>query len=116
VSGIFAFKLIRRQLSNAVAEVGDVRHCKSLKRRLCCHETFDRNDIAPRCARYRKSFTAAKIRKDAIFARSFKCVARMERSVIRDCHEASMPPRISLRSIRATLAAGILARQIGDGW
>ena len=45
-----------------------------------------------------------KIRKDAIFARSFKCVARMERSVIRDCHEASMPPRISLRSIRATLA------------
>jgi hypothetical protein len=40
----------------------------------------------------------------------------MERSIIRDCHEASMPPRISLRSIRATvawvvipaLAAGIL--------
>jgi hypothetical protein len=31
-------------------------------------------------------------------------VARMERSVIRDCHEASTPPRISLRSIRATLA------------
>jgi hypothetical protein len=28
----------------------------------------------------------------------------MERTVIRDCHEASMPPRISLRSIRATLA------------
>jgi hypothetical protein len=27
----------------------------------------------------------------------------MERSVIRDCHEASMPPRISLRSIRATI-------------
>jgi len=33
------------------------------------------------------------------------CVARMERSVIRDCLEASMPPRISLRSIRATTAA-----------
>ena len=31
-------------------------------------------------------------------------VARMERSVIRDCREASMPPRITLRSIRATLA------------
>jgi hypothetical protein len=29
----------------------------------------------------------------------------MERSVIRDCREASMPPRISLRSIRATHAA-----------
>jgi hypothetical protein len=28
----------------------------------------------------------------------------MERSVVRDCHEASVPPRISLRSIRATLA------------
>jgi GrpB-like predicted nucleotidyltransferase (UPF0157 family) len=28
----------------------------------------------------------------------------MERSETRDCHEASMPPRISLRSIRATLA------------
>jgi hypothetical protein len=31
-------------------------------------------------------------------------VARMERSVIRDCREASIPPRIALRSIRATLA------------
>jgi len=30
-------------------------------------------------------------------------VARMERSVIRDCREASTPPRISLRSIRATI-------------
>jgi hypothetical protein len=29
----------------------------------------------------------------------------MERSVIRDYREASMPPRISLRSIRAILAA-----------
>jgi hypothetical protein len=28
----------------------------------------------------------------------------MERSVIRDWYEASMPPRISLRSIAATLA------------
>jgi hypothetical protein len=27
----------------------------------------------------------------------------MERSVIRDCHDASMPPRISLHSIRATI-------------
>jgi len=27
----------------------------------------------------------------------------MERSVIRDCHEASMPPRISLRYIQATI-------------
>jgi hypothetical protein len=27
----------------------------------------------------------------------------MERSVIRDCREVSMPPRISLRSIRATI-------------
>jgi hypothetical protein len=27
----------------------------------------------------------------------------MERSVIRDYHEASMPPRISLRSIQATI-------------
>ena len=33
-----------------------------------------------------------------------RAVARMERSVIRDCREASMPPRISLRSIRATPA------------
>jgi hypothetical protein len=46
--------------------------------------------------------------KDAIFARPFKCVARMERSVIRDCHEASMPPRISLRSIQATLASLVM--------
>jgi len=32
----------------------------------------------------------------------------MERSVIRDCHEASMPPRISLRSIRATVASLVM--------
>src|SRR4029077_11243109 len=31
-------------------------------------------------------------------------VARMERSLIRDCREAPTPPRISLRSIRATLS------------
>ena len=31
-------------------------------------------------------------------------ITRMERSVIPDCREASIPPRISLRSIRVTLA------------
>ena len=36
---------------------------------------------------------------------SRRFVARMERSVIWDCREASSPPRIALRSIRATLAA-----------
>jgi hypothetical protein len=45
-------------------------------------------------------------------------VARMERSVIRDCREASTPPRIALRSIRATilvmpaLVAGIHVFQV----
>ena len=76
---------------------------KSLKQRLCCRETLERNGFDTRCDRNRKSITAEKIRKDAIFAQSFKCVARMERSVIRECREASMPPRISLRSIRATI-------------
>jgi hypothetical protein len=75
-----------------------------LKQRLCCRETSHRNGVDTRCGRNRKSITTAKIRKDAIFARFIKCVARMERSAIRDCREASMPPRISLRSIRATLA------------
>ena len=49
--------------------------CKSLKRRLCCRETLDRNGADKRCARNRKSITAAKIRKDAVFVRSFKYVA-----------------------------------------
>jgi hypothetical protein len=40
-------------------------------------ETLDRNGADARCDRKRKSITAAKIRKDAIFARAFKCVARM---------------------------------------
>jgi hypothetical protein len=61
-----------------------------LKQRLCCRETSDRNGFDTRCSRNRKSITAAKIRKDAIFTRTFNDVARMERSVIRDCHEASM--------------------------
>jgi GrpB-like predicted nucleotidyltransferase (UPF0157 family) len=51
--------------------------CKSLKRRLCCREALDRNGADKRCARNRKSITAAKIRKDAVFARSFKYVARI---------------------------------------
>ena len=104
MSGIFSFNPKRRRLSNAVAELGTQCPCKSLNQRPCCRETSDRNGDDTRCGRNRKSITAAKIRKDAIFSRSFKCVARMERSVIRDCHEASIPPRISLRSIRATLA------------
>ena len=85
-----------------VAELGTRHPRKSLKQRLCCRETLEQNGADTRGGRKRKSITAAKIRKDAIFARAFKCVARMERSVIRDYHEASMPPRISLRSIRAT--------------
>jgi len=101
VSRIFRFNPMRRRLSNAVTEVGTQTPCKSLKRRPCCRETSGRNGAAARCDRKRKSITVAKIRKDAIFARSFKYVARMERSVIRDCREASIPPRISLRSIRA---------------
>src|SRR5208283_2904664 len=96
---------MRRRLSNAVAELGTRCPCKSLKQRHCCRETLEQKRLDTRCDRNRKSITTAKIRKDAIFARPFKCVARMERSVIRDCREASMPPRISLRSIRAMLAA-----------
>jgi hypothetical protein len=68
VSGIFAFNLMRRRLSNAVAELGTRCPGKSLKQRLCCRETFDRNAIGARCGQNRKSITAAKIRKDAIFA------------------------------------------------
>jgi len=116
VSRIFAFNLMLRRLSNAVAELGTRCPCKSLKRRLCCRETMDRNGVDRRCDRNRKSIKPAKIRKDAIFVRAFKNVARMEPTgparsgrpddrlrVIRDCREASMPPRISLRSIRATI-------------
>ena len=36
----------------------------------------------------------------------------MERSVIWDCHEASVPPRISLRSIRATLASLVMPAHV----
>jgi hypothetical protein len=79
-----------------------------LKQRHCCRETLDRNGADTRGGRKRKSISAAKIRKDAIFARAFKDAARMERSVIRDCHEASMPPWISLRSIRATTLPRII--------
>jgi hypothetical protein len=75
-------------------------------------KTLDRNGVDARGRRSRKSITAAKIRKDAIFARAFKSVARMERSVIRDCREASMPSRISLRSIRATLAVPSIAKRM----
>jgi hypothetical protein len=32
----------------------------------------------------------------------------MGRSVIQDCHEASMPPRIALRPIQATLASLVM--------
>ena len=116
-SRIFAFKTMRRRLSNAVAELGTRCPCKSLMQRLCCRETLEQTGFDTGRGRNRKSITAAKIRKDAIFARSFKYVARMEPTgparsgrpddrlrVIRDCREASMPPRITLRSIRATLA------------
>jgi hypothetical protein len=41
-----------------------------------------------------------KIRKDANFAKLLKCLGRMERSLIRDRREASMPPRISLGLVR----------------
>jgi len=70
VSGIFAFKTMQRRLSNAVAELETRHPCKSLKQRLCCRETSDRNSFDAECDRNRKSITAAKIRKDAIFARS----------------------------------------------
>jgi hypothetical protein len=43
-----------------------------------------------------------------------RAVAWTERSAIRECREASMPPRISLRSIRATLAE--FAREAVRGW
>ena len=102
---IFRFNPIQRRLSNAVAELGTRCPCKSLMQRLCCRETLCREGFDAGCGRDRKSITAAKIRKDAFFPRSFKCVARMERSVIRDCREASMPSRISFRSIQVTLAA-----------
>jgi hypothetical protein len=75
-------------------------------RRLCCRETLDRSDADKRCDQNRKSIrNRGKDSQKAIFARTIKCVARMERSAIRDRREAPMPPRISLRSIRATLAA-----------
>ena len=45
VSGIFSFKTMRRRLSNAVAELATRRPCKSLKPRLCCRETLDRNGL-----------------------------------------------------------------------
>jgi hypothetical protein len=50
----FGFKLIRRWLSNAAAELGNVDPCKSLKQRHCCRETLDRNCFDARCARSRK--------------------------------------------------------------
>ena len=65
---IFAFKTIRRQLSNAVAALGGVRHCKSLKHRLCCRETMDRNGVDGRCDRNRKS-----IGKPQRFAKGVFC-------------------------------------------
>jgi len=55
VSGIFAFKTMRRRLSNAVAEAGDVKHRKSLKRRPCCRETSEQNGFDTRCGQNRKS-------------------------------------------------------------
>jgi hypothetical protein len=69
VSGIFAFKTMRRRLSNTVAEAGNVRHCKSLKPRLCCRETSDRNGFDARRGRDRKSIRdRGKDSQKAIFA------------------------------------------------
>jgi hypothetical protein len=105
VSRIFAFNLIRRRLSNAVAELGTRRPCKSLKQRLCCRETLDRNGADTQCCRNGKSIRSrGKDSQKAIFARAIKCIVRMERSAIRDCREASMPSRITPHSIQATLA------------
>jgi hypothetical protein len=70
VSRIFAFNLMRRRLSNAVAELATHRPCKSLKQQLCCREPLDRNGFDTRCARNRKSIKPAKIRKEKIFARA----------------------------------------------
>ena len=71
----FAFKLKRRRLSNAVAALDGVRHCKSLKQRLCCRETLDRNDVDRRCDRNRKS-----IRKPQRFAKGVFCMRVQMRS------------------------------------
>jgi hypothetical protein len=105
VSGIFAFNRIRRRLSNAVAELGTRCPCKSLKQRHCCRETWDRNGADTRCDRKRKSIkNCGKDSQAAIFFTIFQMHSPMERRVIRDRHEASMPPRISQCSIRATHA------------
>jgi hypothetical protein len=85
VSGIFAFKTMRRRLSNAVAELGTRRLCKSLKQRLCCRETSDRNAVNARCDQNRKSIrNRGKDSEKAIFARVIKCVAWIELSEIRE--------------------------------
>jgi hypothetical protein len=103
-SGIFAFNPMRRRLSNAVAELGTRCACKSLKQRLCCRETSGRNGFDTRYDLNRKSIRdRGKDSQKAIFARSFKCVALMERSVIRRKHaRLKCRSRVSLRSTQAT--------------
>jgi len=48
-----------------------------LKQRHCCRETLELSGFDAGRGRNRKSITAAKIRKETIFARAFNCVARM---------------------------------------
>jgi hypothetical protein len=59
----FAFNPMWRRMSNAVAELGDVGPCKSLRQRVCCRETSDRNGFDTRCDRNRKTINLEKIRK-----------------------------------------------------
>ena len=73
VSGISAFKTMRRRLSNGVAELGTRIPCKPLKQRLHCRETLEQERCRRTMRPTAKMITAAKICKDAIFARSFKC-------------------------------------------